>query len=103
MKLKNLAIITTVHGYYGQYQRPTGIPITTAIDWENWGVTESNEPAGHGHGNGGHYDQYDLIKDYSNYKEWTQDEWNLAYRAFQETLQNVLYMKLIRIRGNKSD
>ena len=99
MKLKNLVIISTVHGYYGQYQRPTGIPITTAIDWENWGVTESNEPAGHGHGNGGHYDQYDLIKDYSNYKDWTQDEWNLAYRAFQETLQNVLYMKLIRIRG----
>ena len=67
---------------------PTKTYVTTAIDWENWGVTESNVPAG-GHGNGGHYDQYDLIKDYSNYKEWTQDEWNLAYRAFQETLQNV--------------
>ena len=43
MKLKNLVIISTVHGYYGQYQRPTGIPITTAIDWENWGVTEARD------------------------------------------------------------
>ena len=97
MKLKNLAIITTVHGYYGHYQRPTGVPITTAVDWENWGVTESNVPAGNGH-HGGHYDQYtDLIKDYSNYKDWTQDDWNLAYRAFQETLQNAFKREYTRI------
>ena len=92
MKLKNLVLLTTfdhVQAYYGHYQRPTGIPITTAVDWENWGITQSNDAAGHQPAEAmisGSYDQYDLIKDYSNYKEWTQDEWNLAYRAFQETL-----------------
>ena len=92
MKLKNLALlsasISTVRAYYGHYQRPTGVPITTAVDWDNWGITQSNDP----HvgnvpvvANNQVYDQYELIKDYSNYKDWTQDEWNLAYRAFQET------------------